>query len=50
LEEDVYYAVNGYVISRQCPRNGELDIPKGLEDIEISPDNTGFYIITGKME
>ena len=34
---DVYYAVNGYVVSRQCPRNGKLDIPKVLDDIEISP-------------
>ena len=50
LEEDVFYTVNGYVISRQSPRNGKLDIPKGLDDIQLSPDNTGFYIITGKMK
>lgn len=50
LEEDVFYTINGYVISRQCPRNGKLDIPKGLDDIEISPDNTGFFIITGKIK
>ncbi|NLI60153.1 MAG: M15 family metallopeptidase [Clostridiales bacterium] len=50
LEEDVFYTINGYVISRQCPRNGKLDIPKELDDIELSPDNTGFYIITGKVK
>lgn len=48
LKEDVFYGIDEYVISRQCPRNGKLDIPKELDDIQISPDNTGFYIITGK--
>ncbi len=50
LEEDVFYSVNGYVISRQSPRNGKLDIPKRLDDIQLSPDNTGFYIIAGKIK
>ena len=48
LKEEVFYTVDGYVISRQSPRNGKLKIPTDIEDIYISPDNTGFYIITGK--
>lgn len=48
LEEDTFYSVNGYVISRQSPRNGRLKIPMDLEDITLSSDNTGCYIITGK--
>lgn len=48
LEEGVFYTINDYVISRQNPKNGKLKIPTDIEAICISPDNTGFYIITGK--
>ena len=43
------YVYNEYFILRQN-LNEDLCIPKGSYDIEISPDNTGFYIICGKYK
>ena len=43
------YVYNEYFILRQN-LNEDLCIPKGSYDIEISPDNTGFYIISGKYK
>ena len=43
------YVYNEYFILRQNP-DEDFCIPKGSYDIEISPDNTGFYIICGKYK
>lgn len=43
------YVYNEYFILRQNP-DEDFCIPKGSCDIEISPDNTGFYIICGKYK
>ncbi len=43
------YVYNEYFILRQS-QNEDFFIPKGSYDIEISPDNTGFYVITGKYQ
>ena len=43
------YEYGGYLITRQAPENGTLSIPEGLQDIHISPDNEGHYVICGIM-
>ena len=43
------YVYNEYFILGQNP-DEDFCIPKGSYDIEISPDNTGFYIICGKYK
>lgn len=40
-----YYFYGDYIITRQSDLNS---IPAGISEIVISPDNTGYYIITGK--
>lgn len=49
LETDVFYKVNGYIISRQSANNEKFKIPFKAKNITLSPDNTGYYIITGKL-
>ena len=44
----VYYYHN-YFIVRQNPEKTFL-VPKNIYNVEISPDNTGFYIVTGKYK
>ena len=41
-----FYFYGDYFISRQ--KEDEIRIPKELHEIAVSPDNTGFYFITGK--
>ena len=48
LEEGECYEANGYLITRQRPKDGKVQIPTGCDTYEVSPDNTGCYIITGK--
>ena len=43
------YVYNEYFILRQNP-DEDFCIPKESYDIEISPDNIGFYIISGKYK
>lgn len=43
------YEYDGYLITRQTSENGTLSIPEGLQDIRISPDNEGNYVICGIM-
>lgn len=43
---EVYHYEN-YFISRRKP--DKIFIPEGLYEIVISPDNTGYYFITGKQ-
>ena len=44
----VYYYYH-YFITRQDPEKS-FSVPKNSYNIEISPDNTGFYIVTGKYK
>lgn len=44
----LFYEYNDYIIFR-VPAENEIPVPKGLYNIVISPDNTGFYFITGKI-
>ena len=49
LKEDVWYEVDGYLISKQKPDdNSSLTLPADYSSAVISPDNTGSYIITIK--
>ncbi len=43
-----FYFYDDYFISRQ--EKEEIRVPKGLYEISVSPDNTGYYIITGKYK
>lgn len=47
LELGSYYKFKNYFISRQ--QGESLLIPSNLTDIVVSPDNTGCYIITGRI-
>lgn len=49
LEPDQFYQFENYIITRQKIGDNIL-LPQGLSEIVISPDNTGFYIITGKTD
>ena len=45
----VWYEADGYLICRQAlSENGTLTLPAEFESCVISPDNTGYYIITVK--
>ena len=46
IPEEIYY-YEDYFISRQKP--GNIFIPEDFSEIVISPDNTGYYFITGKQ-
>ena len=48
LEEGVCYEAEGYLIIRQRPKDGKVQVPAGCDSYIVSPDNTGCYIITGK--
>lgn len=47
LEIGIWYEAQGYLISRQTlSGDGTLALPSGYARAVISPDNTGYYIIT----
>ncbi|MBR6638077.1 MAG: M15 family metallopeptidase [Lachnospiraceae bacterium] len=49
LKDNVWYEIDGYLISRQMPGdNASLTLPNKYSSAIISPDNTGSYIITIK--
>lgn len=43
-----FYSYENYIISRQ-PIDESVMIPKNAFEITISPDNTGYYIVTAKI-
>lgn len=44
-----WYEMDGYMVSRQALTvDGMLSLPENFESCVISPDNTGYYIITVK--
>ena len=47
LEEDVFYASGDYVFSRQ--QGPAFRVPENYEALSISPDNTGFWILTFRL-
>lgn len=47
LKPDKWYSVDGYLVSRQ-PQTDALDMPTSFSRAVISPDNTGYYIVTVK--
>lgn len=48
LNPNVFYKTDNYIISRQS--QDTLTVPINTYDINISPDNTGYYIITAKIK
>lgn len=47
LEIGQWYEIDGYLVCRQeMGENGNLEIPESFDEMVISPDNTGCYIIT----
>lgn len=49
MEIGVWYESNGYLISRQAlTQDRELEIPIEFNSCTVSPDNTGYYIVTAK--
>ena len=48
LPVDQFLAYGEYRISRQSD-DGTLQIPEGADEVVISPDNTGYYIVTAHM-
>ena len=48
LELDKFYEVNGYIVSRQ--RGGDFYVPASYTELTISPDNTGSYILTFRLD
>lgn len=49
LEIGKLYQNGEYIISRQFADEGYLSVPKNATEITVSPDNTGAYIITAKI-
>ena len=47
LNPGEFYQIGDYLVSRQ--KEDTLNFPKKATDIVISPDNTGYYIITGLL-
>ncbi len=48
LEPDQFYELDGYLVSRQ--RGGTFYIPAGYTALTVSPDNTGCYILTLRLD
>lgn len=46
LKENVIYQADDFIITRQRPQDGYINVPQGYSQYEVSPDNTGCYIIT----
>ncbi len=46
LEIGQWYEVDGYLYCRQAAVDGELTLPESFESCTVSPDNTGYYIVT----
>ena len=48
LEIGQWYESCGYFICRQAMVDGELILPESFKSCTVSPDNTGYYIVTVK--
>lgn len=49
LKENVFYKTGDYIITRQKPKDGRIEIPSSCSEYIISQDNTGCYIVTAKI-
>ena len=50
LDTGAFYSYGGYGFSLQEPdENGTLSIPSSWQEITVSPDNTGRYMVTGRI-
>lgn len=49
LTPEIIYESQGYLILRTQVEDDKINIPEGCESYVISPDNTGYYIVTGKL-
>lgn len=43
------YMADGYMILYQIPTDGTVSIPSELTEVTVSPDNTGGFIVTGRI-
>ncbi len=51
LDIGQWYEAKGYLVCRQSlDSQGRLGLPESFESAVISPDNTGYYIVTVKMD
>lgn len=46
LEVGQWYEADGYLFCRQAAVDGELSLPESFNSCTISPDNTGYYVVT----
>ena len=46
MEIGEWYEVEGYLICRQEAVGGSLSLPETFKSCTVSPDNTGYYIVT----
>lgn len=47
LGENKEYEISGYIVCRQ--KGPQFKIPYGVHEVSISPDNTGYYIISSQI-
>lgn len=48
LEPGVFYGYGDYGFSLQKAEDGMVQIPSSWRDMTVSPDNRGYYMVTGK--
>ncbi len=46
MEIGEWYEYEGYLVCRQEMKDGKLILPESFESCTVSPDNTGYYIVT----
>ncbi len=49
LDPGRFYSAGGYAFTRQLPQDGALSVPADWENVTVSADNTGAYILTGEL-
>ncbi len=50
LQIGEFYQIGDYIISRQMADGENLQIPVNATEVTVSPDNTGAYVITAKIQ
>lgn len=50
LEPGVFYGYGNYGFSLQKAEDGMVHIPASWQAVTVSPDNRGYYMITGKID
>lgn len=49
FEPNVYYCSGEYILARLTAENDCIKMPPNVENITISPDNTGYYFVTAQL-